>query len=85
MFALCHFNSACAIFAIDSVSKLLGVRTQKSSWVVATLICTRQVTVGRKVPAAIPSVPEGEGQRGHYGMPAAGNCTMYLLVGLGKS
>ena len=41
--------------------------------------------MGRKVPAAIPSLPEGEGQRGHHGMQAAGNCTMYLLVGLGKS
>ena len=32
-----HFNRACAIFATDSVSKLLGVRTQNSSWVVAIL------------------------------------------------
>ena len=47
-------------------------------------MCTRQVTVGRKVPAAIPSLPEGIGERGPHGMQAAEKCTMYLLVGLGK-
>ena len=56
-----HLKTCSASFANESVRRLLGVLTRRSRFAEVTFPWTRHGILGRNVPAAIPSCPEGGG------------------------
>ena len=59
-----HLNDDPASVARESVRRLLGEQTQKSRWDFWTLPWTRQMVLGKNVPAQMPSVPTREREQG---------------------